>query len=706
MLKNRSKAFAPKFKGARRPTPASTPSSARPSVEPQSNTPAPEVPAQETTQPTVEKDAAPLTTEQTATPAVETTPQTESSHQPHQIEKPTTQHPAPVSTAANLKRKATDEVADQPPPKKRTPLPPSVERNASCAPNADSHSQIPRITQNLIDPQLTNQSDSISSLNISSHLQVPTPTASVSGANSEDVAAQDEPQPMDIDTATGGPASRSTSPQSDHGPPQFRYPTPEGSAMSAVTVPRLGVAGGDLPGLGPAGDIDSGAKTGQVAQASQIVPMAGLNPDGSAAAAPEESPSAKEKGKKKQVVRRKKVQAAEAGDDARATVDMQINRPRRTAGTKRARKKKDGEKKRRARAVTPEGAEDEIIDQGTMTMGDLCKDLKTGKKFSKHDEIKQRIVDKKIKDKMAKTHPELIDLVEVDEANSAARQKSKTPPPNDNGMRMRVVDGQLVMDDTTAVLDRHQKGQDAMGNVKTVEENEFSRLTNNGTFGKREKAIQWDYAATELFYHGLRQFGTDFESIAKMLRPRNRRQIKLKFTKEERNYPDRINKALTGEKVPIDLEEWEKLTGLKLEDVSVIEAERERIDREHAAEDAAHLAEYNAAEKQKKAEIHANRSAAARKVLGTVAGDSDDDEPRHRARASGSSAPAAGTESAKENDGVSREASAAPKARRKTAKDKAKKRNINSANGGGDDFEVLGEVASAPSARYVLDYAG
>jgi transcription factor TFIIIB component B'' len=475
--------------------------------------------------------------------------------------------------------------------------------------------------------------------------------------------------------------------------------------MSAVTVPRLGAAGGDLPGLGPAGDIDSGAKTGQVAQASQIVPMAGLNPDGSAAAAPEEPPSAKEKGKKKQVVRRKKVQAAEAGDDARATVDMQINRPRRTAGAKRARKKKDGEKKRRARAVTPEGAEDEIIDQGTMTMGDLCKDLKTGKKFSKRDEIKQRVVDKKIKDKMAKTHPELIDLVEDDESNRAARQKTRTPPPNDNGIRMRVVDGQLVMDDTTAVLDRHQKGKDAMGNVKTIVEDEFSRITNNATFMKREKAIQWDYAATELFYHGLRQFGTDFESIAKMLRPRNRRQIKLKFTKEEKNYPDRINKALTGEKVPIDLEEWEKLTGLKLEDVSVIEAERARIDQEHAAEDAAHIAEYNAAEKQKKAEIHANRSAAARRVLGTV-GDSDDDEPRHRARASGSSAPAAGTESAKENDGVSREASAAPKARRKTTKDRAKKRNINSSNGGGDEFEVLGEVASAPSARYVLDYSG
>jgi len=705
MLKNRSKAFAPKFKGARRPTPASTPSSARPSVEPQSNTPAPESSAQDTTQPAVEKDVLSQNAHKIATPTVETTPQTESSHPPRQIENPPTQQPAPASNSAKSKRKATDEEATQPPAKKRTPLPPSVERNASSAPKIDSHSQTPRINGELIDPQLTNQTDSASSTNTSSYLQEPTPAASVSGSASEDVPPRNELQPMDIDAADTGPSPRSTSPQSDHGPPQFRYPTPEGSAMSAVNAPRLGAAGGDLPGLGPAGDINSGAKTGQVAQASQIVPMAGLNPDGSAAAAPEEPVSAKEKGKKKQVARRKKVQAAEAGDDARATVDMQINRPRRTAGAKRARKKKDGEKKRRARAVTPEGAEDEIIDQGTMTMGDLCKELKTGKKFSKHDEIKQRVVDKKIKDKMARLHPELIDLVEDDAPNAVARQKTVTPPPNDSGIRMRVVDGQLVMDDTTAVLDRHQKGKDAMGNIKEVVEDEFSRITNNATFGKREKALQWDYAATEIFYNGLRQFGTDFESIAKMLPPRSRRQIKLKFTKEEKNYPDRINKALTGEKVPIDLEEWEKLTGLKLEDVSVIEEERARIDREHAAEDAAHIAEYNAAEKQKKAEIQANRSAAARRVLDSV-GDSDDEESRRRARASGSSAPAAGTESAKENDGVSREASAAPKARRKTAKDKAKKRNINSANGGGDEFEVLGEVTSAPSARYVLDYNG
>jgi transcription factor TFIIIB component B'' len=507
--------------------------------------------------------------------------------------------------------------------------------------------------------------------------------------------------------------------------------------MSAA-VPGMGAAGGELPGLGPAGDIDSGAKTGQVAQVSQIVPMAGLNPDGSAAAGVEEPASGTEKGKKKKIIRRKKVQAAEAGDDARATVDMQINRPRRTAGAKRARKKRDGEKKRRQRAVTPEGAEDEIIDQGSMTMGELCKDVKTGKKFSRHDQIKQRIQEKKIKDRdakikkmMEKSNPELISLVEDDApaaCTSGTPQQEEEPAASNTGIQMRVVDGQLVVDDRTAMVDRHEKGRAEGGTVEEVrEEDEFTKLITSGTHMKRVTAIQWDYAATELFYDGLRQFGTDFELIAEMLKPRNRRQIKLKFNKEERNNPDRINKALTGEKLPINLADWERYSGKKLEEVEAIIAEGAKIDEEHAAEDAAYEEEQAVIQKQKKAEIaanrsvsvshvvvdpiererqkaeaFANRSAAARTVLASV-GDSEDDKP------SGSrGAPAAGTDSAKGNEPArskSREASAAPKTRKRATKGKGKK-NINSANGGGDEFEVFGEVAAAPAVRYVLDYNG
>ncbi|KAK1633674.1 hypothetical protein BDP81DRAFT_295969, partial [Colletotrichum phormii] len=52
---------------------------------------------------------------------------------------------------------------------------------------------------------------------------------------------------------------------------------------------------------------------------------------------------------------------------------------------------------RQARSVTPEDAEDQEADLTTLTMGDLTRDLRIGKKFSRHDELLQRHRDKQAK---------------------------------------------------------------------------------------------------------------------------------------------------------------------------------------------------------------------------------------------------------------------------------------------------------------------
>ncbi|KAK9942582.1 hypothetical protein M0R45_008236 [Rubus argutus] len=48
---------------------------------------------------------------------------------------------------------------------------------------------------------------------------------------------------------------------------------------------------------------------------------------------------------------------------------------------------------------------------------------------------------------------------------------------------------------------------------------------------------------TELFYEGIEQFGSDFSMIAQLFPGRTRHQIKLKFKKEDRQNPLRINEA-------------------------------------------------------------------------------------------------------------------------------------------------------------------
>jgi transcription factor TFIIIB component B'' len=469
-----------------------------------------------------------------------------------------------------------------------------------------------------------------------------------------------------------------------------------------IASTSLGPAGGNTAGLGAAGDVGALIRPGQ---ASEIVPMAALNPDGTSGGIIEEAPSASEnekgKKKKKTTKRTKKVQAAQDGDDVRATIEMQINRPRRIAGQKRERRKKDGEgRRRRQRAETPEGAEDEVIDHSTMTMTDLCKDLKIGRKFSKAAEIKDRILRKKVeaaKAKMRKDHPELIPIIDGDEGESSAgpaqagpsgtaAEPIEVPVASTSGPQLRIVDGQIVVDESTLQVDRHKNAEKDRGEMREIEENDFSRVITSGTYMKRERAQLWDHAGNDLFYKGLRMFGTDFEMIAKMFPHRNRRQIKLKFNKEEKDNPHRINKALMGVKEEIDLDEFEKIADIKLEEVSAIEAEHESYDQEERAKLDRHAAEVAETTRKKKEAIQSQNKSQREKVQAILATADDSDDEERAVR---------GMDSAKENTeparGQSREASAAPKSKKKAAPRKPRK-NKHSYRAGGEEVEILGTI--------------
>jgi len=83
-------------------------------------------------------------------------------------------------------------------------------------------------------------------------------------------------------------------------------------------------------------------------------------------------------------------------------------------------------------------------------------------------------------------------------------------------------------------------------------------------------------------------FGTDFMMISKMFPGRTRRQIKLKFTNEERRDPERIKQTLLGPREYIDLETYSEMTGAVYDDPKIIQQEldeeKKRIEEEHARE--------------------------------------------------------------------------------------------------------------------------
>lgn len=129
------------------------------------------------------------------------------------------------------------------------------------------------------------------------------------------------------------------------------------------------------------------------------------------------------------------------------------------------------------------------------------------------------------------------------------------------GVRFRLVGGQLVEDEASLTIDRAARVVQAADSADQPieEENDLTVRFNRATYINarrrdptervplwRSKADAWTEEETDRFYDALRMFGTDFFIISKMFQPRSRKQIKLKFVREERLEPDRVNAALLG----------------------------------------------------------------------------------------------------------------------------------------------------------------
>ena len=650
MKKKGAKTFAPKFPARRPAAPSSAQSSARPSVERQSQTPIPQV-HPETITITDDHDSHNLTNDPSSSRTIESTPHQLLFQTPQDAPAPThiildasahnsathVQNTGLPPDNENLKRKTRDGEGEvEVPSKRRQPSASGLD-----APKSPPHSTLIEQTKisdarsRLAQRSEISQLSTLESTQQLSELSQPPTAAPPVG---DDVPADEPPRREGAERFNSLQASsrapriaattsqRRSLPDNRQNDPASEIPDPEVS---------LGPAGASS-GLGAAGDVGSfGANGGQLAQTPVIVPMAPLNPDGT----PGEAVHQPATGTKKKASKRRKVQQAEGGGDIRATVEMQLNRPPRAPGKKPPRKRKEGVKKSSKRADTPEGAEDEEIDTSAMTMLDMCKDLRIGKKFSMHDELRQREKQKVFQAKIAK-YPHLAEVVEGDDeeaeggeedergqaATTTPQAEAPDTAPEVNGTtgpRMRIVDGQLVLDESSMQLDRQKLSQQQQGNLEVVAENEFSKIFTCGSHMKREKAQLWDMAANEIFWKGLKMFGTDFEMIARLFPHRNRRQIKLKFSKEEKDNPVKMDRILKGVGSSIELDTFEELSGMKLEEVADIEAERERIEAEQQAEEDRRIAEQAEAERKKVAEIEA-KNAAVKKATTRVADMSDD----------------------------------------------------------------------------------
>ncbi|KAL8764224.1 MAG: hypothetical protein Q9184_000193 [Pyrenodesmia sp. 2 TL-2023] len=266
-----------------------------------------------------------------------------------------------------------------------------------------------------------------------------------------------------------------------------------------------------------------------------------------------------------------------------------------------------GRRGRKAREPTPEAAENEIIAPGAIKMAELCKDTRQGKKSDTLKALQERDKQESAKEKQR----ELQRLVEGErqldtgasegqanagDADGDAQRPGQEVLERQEDVVREVADtyvdeqGQIRINTDSLRIDRHAQAAAAreQNQEEAVVENDLSKpAVNSRTYSKREPLNSWPEQLTDEFYEALRTFGTDFGMICRMLR-KTRRAVKMKFNREEKADPGRINQALLGAKITIDMDEYSRRAGENIKETEEhnrkMEEDRKKIEEDAAGE--------------------------------------------------------------------------------------------------------------------------
>ncbi|KAH0171102.1 hypothetical protein KCU67_g2339, partial [Aureobasidium melanogenum] len=261
-----------------------------------------------------------------------------------------------------------------------------------------------------------------------------------------------------------------------------------------------------------------------------------------------------------------------------------------------------------------EDPENHEIDVAETTMLELTKDRGLGKVSERETKMAAIDWDEVHRKRVAEAeairagidpatlHNQPIENTEAGDGGEGENtEETPRPAPVATGPRLRIdAEGNLVVDEDSLRIDRQAQAERNAENLVVTENDDLTKRVNQMSWineRRRDptdrvpffkmKSDPWSDEETDRFYEALRMFGTDFFIISKMFAPKTRRQIKLKFVREERLDPDRVNRALAGDAVPMNLESFAEATGQdlggfkdprELEEELRVEGEEQRVE--------------------------------------------------------------------------------------------------------------------------------
>ncbi|KAF8516134.1 hypothetical protein BU17DRAFT_92967 [Hysterangium stoloniferum] len=254
-------------------------------------------------------------------------------------------------------------------------------------------------------------------------------------------------------------------------------------------------------------------------------------------------------------------------------------------------------KKRRRRASTMEGKEPlgtpEPIDPTQTTMGAICDDLGSGRMSSRWESSQLLYAEarKRAREERARAVAEAEELERETGRATGKRGAAKPVLPGEQtsniegdeetvenagqdpdefsyteslkashyAPQVRIgANGEVVLDMDSLQVDR-AADPEFVEEYNHIEENDQSRYTNSNSWSKR-RVVRWGKEDTALFYDALRQFGQNFDLIARVIPGRTYRMCKNKFKAEDKKNPALIDEALKNG-VAVDLSTLSRMTG-------------------------------------------------------------------------------------------------------------------------------------------------
>ncbi|KIX97015.1 uncharacterized protein Z520_07129 [Fonsecaea multimorphosa CBS 102226] len=247
----------------------------------------------------------------------------------------------------------------------------------------------------------------------------------------------------------------------------------------------------------------------------------------------------------------------------------------------------DETSRRRSRLATPDNAEELEIDPQEVSMADLVKDNKIGKKSDTEKRMQENWpeIKKRRKEEVEKRREAALGgkNASTNEEEHEGAQEAAVP-------KQIIVNGQIVVAAESREVAFGAGVEEAVihdANV-ALEDDRIYKYVTQGTLGKnagRVRPSRWDEDQTNLFFKGLRMFGTDFSMVANLFPEGvDRRMIKKKYLIELETDPERVETCVAA-KETVSIEEYQAMTNQEFEDPEKVMKELEEQERRLREED-------------------------------------------------------------------------------------------------------------------------